>query len=124
MSASYDAAAVAALADQQVSWRDKALPPAFWGRTVADVLAGKPRLSELPTPLLTLSASGLQHNVETLARWCTDHGVQLAPHGKTTMAPALWAKQLEAGAWGITLANVFQLGVARAHGVSRVMVAN
>lgn len=124
MSASYDAAAVAALADQQVSWRDKALPPAFWGRTVADVLAGKPRLSELPTPLLTLSAPGLQHNVETLARWCTEHGVQLAPHGKTTMAPALWAKQLEAGAWGITLANVYQLGVARAHGVSRVMIAN
>jgi D-serine deaminase-like pyridoxal phosphate-dependent protein len=124
MSAPYDAAAVAALADQQVSWRDKALPPAFWGRTVADVLAGKPRLSELPTPLLTLSAPGLQHNVETLARWCTEHGVQLAPHGKTTMAPALWAKQLEAGAWGITLANVYQLGVARAYGVSRVMVAN
>ncbi|GAA0952528.1 amino acid deaminase [Kribbella koreensis] len=124
MSASYDAAAVAALADQQVSWRDKALPPAFWGRTVADVLAGKPRLSELPTPLLTLSAPGLQHNVQTLARWCTEHGVQLAPHGKTTMAPALWAKQLEADAWGITLANVFQLGVARAYGVSRVMVAN
>ncbi|MEV8374433.1 alanine racemase [Kribbella sp. NPDC056861] len=124
MSASYDAAAVAALADQPVSWQDKALPPAFWGRTVADVLAGKPRLSDLPTPLLTLSAPGLQHNVETLARWCTEHGVQLAPHGKTTMAPALWAKQLDAGAWGITLANVFQLGVARAYGVSRVMIAN
>lgn len=124
MSASYDAATVAALADQPVGWRDKALPPAFWGLTVADVLAGKPRLSDLPTPLLTLSAPGLQHNVETLARWCSDHGVELAPHGKTTMAPALWAKQLEAGAWGITLANVYQLGIARAHGVSRVMVAN
>ncbi|MDX6261181.1 MAG: hypothetical protein QOH84_2869 [Kribbellaceae bacterium] len=124
MSAPYDAAAVAALADQQVSWRDKALPPAFWGRTVADVLAGKPRLSELPTPLLTLSGPGLQHNVETLARWCAEHGVQLAPHGKTTMAPALWAKQIDAGAWGITLANVYQLGVARAYGVSRVMIAN
>jgi D-serine deaminase-like pyridoxal phosphate-dependent protein len=124
MSAPYDAAAVAALADQPVSWQDKALPPAFWGRTVAEVLAGRPRLSGLPTPLLTLSAPGLQHNVETLARWCTEHGVELAPHGKTTMAPALWAKQLDAGAWGITLANVFQLGVARAYGVSRVMIAN
>lgn len=124
MSASYDAATVAALADQPVSWQDKALPPAFWGRTVTEVLAGKPRLSDLPTPLLTLSAPGLQHNVETLARWCTEHGVELAPHGKTTMAPALWAKQLDAGAWAITLANAFQLSVARAYGVSRVMVAN
>ena len=60
MSASYDAAAVAALADQPVSWQDKALPPAFWGRTVAEVLAGRPRLSQLPTPLLTLSAPGLR----------------------------------------------------------------
>ncbi len=124
MPASYDAAAVAALSDQPVSWQDKALPPAFWGRTVAEVLADKPRLSDLPTPLLTLSAPGLQHNVATLARWCTEHGVDLAPHGKTTMAPALWAKQLEAGAWAITLANAFQLSVARAYGVSRVMVAN
>ena len=124
MPASYDADALTALADQQVSWQDKALPPAFWGRTVAEVLAGKPRLSQLPTPLLTLSAPGLRHNVDTLARWCANHGVELAPHGKTTMAPALWAMQLEAGSWAITLANGFQLGVARAYGVSRVLIAN
>jgi len=124
MPASYDADALAALADQQVTWQDKALPPAFWGRTVADVLADKPRLSQLPTPLLTLSAPGLRHNVDTLTRWCANHGVELAPHGKTTMAPALWAMQLEAGSWAITLANGFQLGVARAYGVSRVLIAN
>ena len=120
----YDADTVAALADQQVSWQDKALPPAFWGRTVAEVLAGRPRLSQLPTPLMTLSAPGLRHNVDTLATWCTRHGVELAPHGKTTMAPALWAMQLDAGAWAITLANGFQLGVARAYGVQRVLIAN
>ncbi|WP_427888758.1 amino acid deaminase [Kribbella sp. GL6] len=120
----YDADAVAALADQQVSWRDKALPPGFWGRTVKDVLADSPRLSQLPTPLMTLSAPGLRHNVDTLATWCTRHGVELAPHGKTTMAPALWAMQLDAGAWAITLANAFQLGVARAYGVQRVLIAN
>jgi D-serine deaminase-like pyridoxal phosphate-dependent protein len=107
-----------------VSWQDKALPPAFWGRTVAEVLADRPRLSQLPTPLMTLSAPGLRHNVDTLATWCTRHGVELAPHGKTTMAPALWAMQLDAGAWAITLANGFQLGVARAYGVQRVLIAN
>jgi len=124
MPASYDADAVATLADQQVTWRDKALPPAFWGRTVAEVLADKPRLSQLPTPLMTLSAPGLRHNVDTLARWSAHHGVDLAPHGKTTMAPALWAMQLDAGAWAITLANGFQLGVARAYGFGRVLIAN
>ncbi|MFI6828703.1 amino acid deaminase [Kribbella sp. NPDC050241] len=124
MPAAYDADAIAALADQPVSWRDKALPPAFWGRTVAEVLADKPRLSQLPTPVMTLSAPGLRHNVDTLARWSAQHGLELAPHGKTTMAPALWAMQLDAGSWAITLANVFQLGVARAYGVRRVLIAN
>src|SRR6185436_16265404 len=52
------------------------------------------------------------------------HGLALAPHGKTSMAPQLWAEQLAAGAWGITLANLAQLAVARAFGVSRVVVAN
>ncbi|HEU4947056.1 MAG TPA: amino acid deaminase [Kribbella sp.] len=124
MSASFDARALAALADQRVSWQDKALPPRFWGRSVREIVAGRPRLSELPTPLFTLSAPGLEHNVATMARWCAGHGVDLAPHGKTTMAPALWAAQLEAGSWAITLANAFQLSVARAFGVSRVMLAN
>ncbi|ADB35166.1 D-serine deaminase [Kribbella flavida DSM 17836] len=120
----YDAATVAALADRQVTWQDKALPPAWWGRTVREIVAERPRLSELPTPLLTLSAAGMRHNLDAMARWCRDHGVDLAPHGKTTMAPTLWAAQLDAGAWAITLANTFQLGVARAFGVRRVMVAN
>ena len=40
------------------------------------------------------------------------------------MAPQLWAEQLDAGAWGITVANLAQLAVARAFGVTRVMVAN
>ncbi|MFK4090358.1 amino acid deaminase [Kribbella sp. NPDC020789] len=120
----YDADAVAALADERVSRRDRVLPPAFWGRTIAEVLADRPRLSDLPTPLMTLSAPGVRHNVETLARWCAAHGVDHAPHGKTTMAPALWAQQLDAGAWALTLANVFHLAVARQFGVRRVLIAN
>ena len=81
-------------------------------------------LSRFPTPLLTLSALALRHNVSTLATWCAERGLDLAPHGKTTMAPRLWADQLAAGAWAITLANLPQLAVARAYGVSRVLIAN
>lgn len=119
-----DSSAVAALADRTVDWQDKAIPPAYWGKTVAEVLAAKPRLSALPTPLFTLSEPALAHNIATMAQWCADRGVELAPHGKTTMAPALWQRQLEAGGWGITVANSYQLTVARAFGVPRVMVAN
>lgn len=124
MSATFDAAAVSALADERVTWRDKALPASSWGSTVAEVAKSGLRLSDLPTPLFTLSARGLAHNVATMARWCADRGLDLAPHGKTTMAPALWAAQLEAGSWAITLANTFQLSVARAFGVRRVLLAN
>jgi D-serine deaminase-like pyridoxal phosphate-dependent protein len=52
-----------------------------------------------------------------------EHGVQLAPHGKTTMAPQLWHRQLQAGAWAITVATPWQLRVAAANGVRRILHA-
>lgn len=119
-----DRSAVAALREERVDWSHKAIPPAFWGRTVAEVLATAPRLSQLPTPMLSLDRSALDHNRDSLAAWCAERGVALAPHGKTTMAPQLWVEQVEAGAWAITVANLAQLAVARAFGVSRVIVAN
>jgi len=122
--ASIDVQRVADLADEQLSWRFKAVPPQFWGATVAEMLASAPRLSDLPTPLLTLTAPVLTANIATMASWVDERGLDLAPHGKTTMAPALWAKQLHAGAYGITVATPAQLAVARAFGVTRVMLAN
>lgn len=122
--ATIDGPAVAALADEVVDWRHKGMPPSLWGLTVGQVRARKPRLSELPTPLLTLSGPQLDHNAMVLADWCGRRGIALAPHGKTTMAPQLWATQLARGAWGISLANLAQVAVARAFGLSRVMVAN
>lgn len=119
-----DRAALDALADERVDWRHKGMPPALWGMTVDEIRKRRPHLSELPTPLLTLSRPALTHNLETLQSWCESRGFDLAPHGKTTMAPALWAEQLDAGAWAITVANLPQLAVARAYGVQRVIVAN
>ncbi len=116
--------ALTALDARPVSWADKGFPPELWGRTPAEVTALRLPLSRFPTPLLTLSAPALRQNAATLARWCAERGLDLAPHGKTTMAPRLWADQLAAGAWAITLANLPQLAVARAYGVSRVLIAN
>jgi D-serine dehydratase len=50
--------------------------------------------------------------------------VTLAPHGKTTMSPALFHRQLADGAWGITAATVQQAAVMFAFGVRRVLMAN
>jgi D-serine deaminase-like pyridoxal phosphate-dependent protein len=119
-----DTARVAALADERLDWRFKAVPAEAWGSTVAEYLAAKPALDALGTPLLTLDAGALDHNLRTMADWCAEAGADLAPHGKTTMAPALWQRQLAAGARAITLANLSQVRVARAFGVARIHVAN
>lgn len=79
---------------------------------------------DLPFPVAVLSASALEHNLQLMQRWVDDRGALLAPHGKTTMAPQLFARQLELGAWAITVATAQQLQVAYAHGVRRVLMAN
>ncbi len=102
----------------------KSLPTSAAGMAVDEFLSGKPRLSEFATPLLVLDSAAMDHNAARMAGWCTERGVELAPHGKTTMAPALWQRQLDTGAWGITVATASQLWVAVAAGVRRVQLAN
>src|SRR5699024_853426 len=51
-------------------------------------------------------------------------GALFAPHGKTYMSPALFSRQLEAGAWAITLATGHQVRVAGAFGIKRIILAN
>ena len=71
-----------------------------------------------------LDEAALEHNLTTMAALVRPPRHVLAPHGKTTMAPQLFARQLALGAWGITAANVSQLRVYRAFGVRRVQLAN
>ncbi|HWG23898.1 alanine racemase [Actinospica sp.] len=122
--AAIDHEAVAALADEPLDWRFKAIPVSAWGKTAGGFLAERPRLADLGTPLLTLDAPALEANLAAMAAYCAEAGVELAPHGKTTMAPELWSRQLAAGARGITVANVPQVRVARAFGVRRIYLAN
>src|SRR5215218_7875941 len=82
------------------------------------------RRGDLPLPLLVLSASALEHNRAAMRRWCAERGLSLAPHGKTTMAPQLVRRQLDAGAWGMTAATVHQAAIMLASGAERVIIAN
>jgi D-serine dehydratase len=79
---------------------------------------------DLTLPAAVLHEDALQHNLEWMRHFTDAYGARLAPHGKTTMAPRLFAMQLRAGAWGITLATAHQTQVAYAHGVRRVLMAN
>ncbi|MGA3218194.1 MAG: hypothetical protein ABSE77_03795 [Acidimicrobiales bacterium] len=79
---------------------------------------------DLLLPVMVLKESALDNNLRVMAAYARARGFDLAPHGKTTMAPELFRRQLEAGAWAITVANVAQANVAFGAGAARVLVAN
>jgi D-serine deaminase-like pyridoxal phosphate-dependent protein len=126
MAAPISAAAVTALAEEVIDWRFKGLPSAWWGRTAAEVCADTPDLFEAGAvgPVCVLRADALTHNLTAMAGWCRDRGVELSPHGKTHMAPELFARQLEAGACGITAATLSHVRAYRAFGVRDIVLAN
>jgi D-serine deaminase-like pyridoxal phosphate-dependent protein len=121
-----DQDAVSRLAQERIDWRFKGLPDSLFGRTVAEALATNPNLftGGFVGPLVVLDNDAIDHNLATMRRWCESRGLALSPHGKTTMAPQLFQRQLAAGCWAITTANASQLRVYRAFGVSRVLLAN
>ncbi|WP_431952063.1 alanine racemase [Actinacidiphila sp. bgisy167] len=114
------------LRQERVDHRFKGLPPDADGLTVGELAAQRRTLFDggFTTPLLTLSEPALEHNLAQLADWAGRNGCAFAPHGKTSMAPQLFARQLEHGAWGITAATPHQVRVCRAFGVRRVFLAN
>ncbi|MFF5958830.1 amino acid deaminase [Streptomyces luteogriseus] len=120
------AQSLARLAAERVDHRFKGLPPDADGLTVAE-LAGQRRnlfTGGFATPVLALSAERLEHNLMLMETYAARHGLAFAPHGKTSMAPQLFQRQIEHGAWGITLAVPHQVRVARAFGTRRVFLAN
>ncbi|MEV0252461.1 amino acid deaminase [Nocardia sp. NPDC050712] len=119
-----DEKAVTALDDRVLGPEHKSVPAAAWGRTVREFLESAPHLDDFQTPVFALDNAAMNHNLAVMGELAAGAGVRLAPHGKTTMAPQLWARQLAAGAWGITLATPWQVQVARSFGVRRVVLAN
>lgn len=79
---------------------------------------------DLVLPMAVLKESALAHNLRWMADFCQQRSLDLAPHGKTSMSPELWRRQIDAGAWAISLATVSQASVAARHGVHRVLIPN
>jgi D-serine dehydratase len=71
-----------------------------------------------------LKRAAVAHNLAWMQQQVRHWGIALAPHGKTTMSPQLFTRQLEAGAWGLTFATVNQLAVGVAAGARRTLIAN
>jgi D-serine deaminase-like pyridoxal phosphate-dependent protein len=119
-----DTHAVNALRARTIGPEHKSVPPHAWGRSIEEFVREAPSATSFQTPLLTLDDKRITHNIEVMAAWAAEAGVKLAPHGKTTMAPALWKRQLDSGSWAITLATIWQVQLARTFGVQRIMLAN
>ncbi|MGI5195207.1 amino acid deaminase [Streptomyces sp. CA-288835] len=124
--ASEGAQRLSALAEEPVDHRFKGLPPDADGLTIGELTAQRRNLftDGFTTPVLALSAERLEHNLQLMETYANRHGLAFAPHGKTSMAPQLFHRQIEYGAWGITLAVPHQVRVARAFGIQRVFLAN
>lgn len=92
--------------------------------SVEEVRAADLTLEDLWLPTVVARESALAHNLTRFASWCRERGVDHAPHGKTSMAPQLWQRQLEHGAWGLTAATVAQARTMHDFGIDRVLIAN
>ncbi|MBP0611074.1 MULTISPECIES: amino acid deaminase [Burkholderia] len=79
---------------------------------------------DVSLPAAVLYEDRVEHNLNWMQAFVQQYGVKFAPHGKTTMAPQLFRRQLDAGAWGITLATAHQTQAAYHGGVRRVLLAN
>jgi D-serine deaminase-like pyridoxal phosphate-dependent protein len=104
----------------------KGLSPAIYGRTLGELVDLKVGLFDgtFSPPVMTLYGAALENNIATMAAYCSDRGVELAPHGKTTLAPQLFRRQIAAGAWGISVATPDQIALCRSSGIRRIFLAN
>jgi D-serine deaminase-like pyridoxal phosphate-dependent protein len=111
---------------ERIDWRAKGFFSPDGSRTAAEVAAGRPGIFDggFTWPLLVIRQSAVQANIAVMAAYAGRHGMDFAPHAKTTMAPQLLQAQLDAGAWGFTVATPNQALVLRRLGVRRVLIAN
>ena len=114
------------MADPKISPFEKGLGPLDHAATPAEIAALNWNLlrEDLSLPVAVLYQDKLDHNLRWMRQFIDAYGMKLAPHGKTTMAPRLFEMQLDAGAWGITLATAHQTRIAHHHGVRNVLMAN
>ena len=79
---------------------------------------------DLPLPLAVIKHSAMKHNLRWMQRFAKSQGVDMAPHGKTTMSPQLLKRQLDEGAWGLTFATVAQMRAGITAGAKNLLIAN
>lgn len=75
-------------------------------------------------PVMVVHQAALEQNIATMATFTRHHGLDFAPHAKTHLSPEIAGLQLDAGAWGLTVATPAQARIARSFGPRRLLLAN
>jgi D-serine dehydratase len=106
--------------------RIRGVPPGTSGFSALEVAARgwRPADGIMSLPVLTLDESTFLHNRDLMLAYAHAAGVEIAPHGKTPMAPDLARSLIEGGAWGATVADIRQATVMLRSGISRLLIAN
>ena len=76
-----------------------------------------------PTPFLRLDLDRAQRNIHAMAALARGRGIALRPHAKTHKSPELAARQLAAGAVGLTVATVGEAEVFSDAGCTDLVIA-
>ncbi|MBK6651678.1 MAG: amino acid deaminase [Betaproteobacteria bacterium] len=101
--------------------------PAHRGECLASQLGAKDwnvLANDFAFPLAVIREDALAHNLQWMQAYAQRKGVWLAPHAKTPLSPQLAHRQLQAGAWGLTFATVFQAQVGVQAGATHIIIAN
>ncbi len=109
-----------------ITHRTKGIPGGTAPFAIEDIAAKNWNVlrQDQPLPLAILREPAIANNARWMREFCKNANVSLAPHGKTTMSPDLFRRQLADGAWAITLSTPHQVQVARDFGVKRILLAN
>src|ERR671916_140574 len=78
----------------------------------------------LDTPLIAVDLDLLERNIAEMAVLATSYGVSLRPHAKTHKSPHIARMQIEAGAIGLTCAQLGEAeGFVGQGGVTHILLA-
>lgn len=75
-------------------------------------------------PAVVVKFDALENNIAWMQHYANTVNVSLSPHGKTTMTPAIFKRQIAQGAWGISVGTVYQVKVAIESGIKNIVIAN
>ncbi len=79
-------------------------------------------IADLDTPAVLIDVDVMESNLQRLATYCGEHGLNLRPHTKTHKIPELARRQIALGAVGITVAKIGEAEVMADAGLEDILI--